>query len=195
MRCMRILRESEMPRYREHLLCLDTKDRRMRFGSSLDNAGIEAHVQHLRERADRILALLDEFGSVVAAVHIALLEPAAAELGVTVDRRWRGRGVGRALFEQALAWLRCRGIRRVFLVFLSENRAMRALARAFGMSTQNDAGEMTAELTLPLPTPFSVLWELIVEFAGLWPAALRLAEGDRVFDLQPGIQPSVQPAV
>ncbi len=194
MRCMRILRESEMPRYREHLLRLDAEDRHMRFGYALDDAGIEAHLGRLRERADRILALLDEFGSVVAAVHIALLQTAAAELGVSVDRRWRGRGVGRALCEQALSWLRCRGIRRVFLVFLSENRAMRTLARAFGMTIQNDAGEMTAELTLSLPTPFGVLWELIVEYTGLWPAALRLAEGDRVFVFQPGIQPTVQPA-
>ncbi len=185
MRHMRILREYEIPRYREHLLRLDAKDRRMRFGCTVEDAGIEAHLQHLREGNDRILALLDEFGRIVAAVHIARLGAAAAELALSVDRSWRNRGVGRAMFEHALSWLRCRGVRRVLLVFLAENRAMRMLARAFGMTFQSEGAEVTAELTLPPPTPFSVLRELAAEQAALWPAALRPATSEPMPALQP----------
>lgn len=143
----------------------------MRFGYAVDDAGIAAHLQHLREGDDQILARLDASGTVEAAVHIARLEGTAAELAVSVDRGSRKRGIGRAIFERALTWLRCRGVRRVFVVFLSENRSMRALARALGMSFEISSGEVTAELALALPTPVTVLQELAATQAALWPRA------------------------
>lgn len=165
---MRVLRESELPEYREHLLRLDRADRRLRFGFIIDDAGIDAHVRRLRVGADRILAVLHDFGSVVAAAHIAFVGEDAAELAFSVERRWRNHGIGRALFQRALSWLRSRGFRRVFLVYLGENGAMRTLARAFGMTFETASGEVTAELTLPPATPLSVLRELAAELAALW---------------------------
>jgi GNAT superfamily N-acetyltransferase len=163
---MRVLREWEWPGYREHLLRLDAADRRLRFGFIIGDAGIDDHVRRLRPGADRILAVLHDFGRVAAAVHIAPVGDDAAELAFSVDRPWQNRGLGRALFERALSWLRSRGIRRVFLVYLSENGAMRTLARAFGMTSEAAAGEVTAELTLPPANPLIVLGELVADLAG-----------------------------
>jgi N-acetylglutamate synthase and related acetyltransferases len=188
MRCMRPLGPSELSIYREHLLRLDAEDRRLRFGCAVDDSAIDAHVRRLRVDADRILALLDEEGSVVAAAHIARIGDLAAELAFSVDGRWRRRGLCRALFEHALGWARSRGIRRVYLAFLSENGAMRTLARDVGMSLQVNASEVLGELMLPSPTPFSVLRELAAEQAALWPAALR------PFDSEADPAPAFQPA-
>ena len=70
------------------------------------------------------LALLD--GRVVGTCAAIVPHPGTVELArLTTDAAWRGRGIGRRLTEEAIAWARRRGARRVILV--SSTRLVPAL--------------------------------------------------------------------
>jgi hypothetical protein len=78
---VRALTPSEMPNYLDHLLRLDSADRRMRFGFPIGDTGMRAHVQCIDLRTGHILALFDDL-DVVAAAHIGWAGDDVAEFSV-----------------------------------------------------------------------------------------------------------------
>jgi L-phenylalanine/L-methionine N-acetyltransferase len=62
--------------------------------------------------------------------HAALRH--VAELGMSVSRDWRRRGIGSALLVRALHWAAWSGVERVMLSVYPHNEAARALYRKFG---------------------------------------------------------------
>jgi GNAT superfamily N-acetyltransferase len=54
------------------------------------------------------------------------------ELGMTVARPWRGRGVGSALMEAAIDWAREHGLHKLSLAVFAHNTAGLALYRKYG---------------------------------------------------------------
>ena len=157
---IRSLTTSELPKYLEHLLRLDSTDRRMRFGYAIGDTGIREHVQRIDLRTDYILALFDDDLDVVAAAHIARArDDDVAEFAFSVDREWRSCGVGCELFNRTVLWARNRGIRQAILYCLHENQAIRQLARQAGVQMTVDAGEIEGRLDLLPATPWSFLAE------------------------------------
>lgn len=157
---IRSLTTSELPKYLEHLLRLDSTDRRMRFGFAIGDTGIREHVQRIDLRTDYILALFDDDLDVVAAAHIVRArDDDLAEFAFSVDREWRGCGVGCELFNRTVLWARNRGIRQAILYCLYENQAIRQLARQAGVQMTVDAGEIEGRLDLLPATPLSFLAE------------------------------------
>jgi len=155
---IRPLTPSELPNYLEHLLRLDSADRRMRFGFQIGDTGLRAHVQRIDLRTGHILALFDDL-DVVAAAHIERASDDVAEFAFSVDRERRGRGVGSELFDRAVLWARNRGIRRAIVYCLNENQAMRHIARKAGVQMTVEAGEIDGRLELLPATPLSLLME------------------------------------
>ena len=157
---IRSLTTSELPKYLEHLLRLDSTDRRMRFGFAIGDTGIREHVQRIDLRSDYILALFDDDLDVVAAAHMARgRDDNVAEFAFSVDREWRSCGVGCELFNRTVLWARNRGIRQAILYCLHENQAIRQLARQAGVQMTVDAGEIEGRLDLLPATPLSFLAE------------------------------------
>jgi GNAT superfamily N-acetyltransferase len=157
---IRSLTTSELPKYLEHLLRLNSTDRRMRFGFAIGDTGIREHVQRIDLRTDYILALFDDDLDVVAAAHMAWgRDDNVAEFAFSVDREWRSCGVGRELFNRTVLWARNRGIRQAILYCLYENQAIRQLARQAGVQMTVDAGEIEGRLDLLPATPLSFLAE------------------------------------
>lgn len=173
MRCARTLSPAEWPAYEAHLLRLDGEARRLRFGYQINDSAISAHVASLVPARDRILAVV-EGGRVVAAAHIARAaaypetDPGTVELAFSVDADKRGQGLGRLLFDQALAWSRNRGLRRAAIYFLADNHAIRRMANRAGMSVDGRAGEYEGIMPLAPATPFSLARELAAERWALW---------------------------
>ena len=91
-------------------------------------------MQRIDLRADHILALFDDDLDVVAAVHIVRpRENDLAEFALSVDREWRGFGVGRELFDRTVLWARNCGIRQAIVCCLNENQAMLHIACKAGV--------------------------------------------------------------
>ena len=90
------------------------------------------------ERAAQFASTVD--GSVVAAaegqivgmLHIETSRHGFGELGMLVDRDWRGRGVGSALVEAAISLARGRGLHKLCLEVFAHNTAGIALYRKYG---------------------------------------------------------------
>ncbi|HET6945586.1 MAG TPA: GNAT family protein [Gaiellaceae bacterium] len=79
----------------------------------------------------RTLVALGE-GEIVG--HIVVIESSFgfAEIGMMVERRWRGRGVGAALVAAAIERARARGLHKLALSVFPHNEAAVALYRKFG---------------------------------------------------------------
>jgi GNAT superfamily N-acetyltransferase len=165
---IRTLLPIEYDGYRDHLMRLDAADRRLRFGGPIGDDGIGRFVEKLKLRDTRILAAHDPAAlRVIGAAHLATGHHGTAEAAFSVDHDARGQGLGRALLDRAILWARNRGVRTLHLHFLSDNSALRALARAAGMSIESQAGECEAELALPVASPLSLWREAAAETAGL----------------------------
>ena len=172
MHCIQTLEPAEWGKYLEHLVRLDPEDRRLRFGYAVDDVTIRAYVRGLDPRAHRLIVHLDDNGRVVGAVHLA---PSGGnvEFGVSVDSAWRGQGLGRQLFERAVLWARNRGLRKAHVYCLTDNRAMRHIARTAGMEIELEAGESAGALALVPATPFSLLREMTAERWALYERSRR----------------------
>ena len=170
---IRTMFPNEMFRYREHLFRLSAEDRRLRFGNVVGDGVIDAYVDGIKPVRDRILVHMDGSLAVIGAVHISASRRHATELAFSVHKAARGAGLGTQLAERAILWSRNRGIRRVSICCLPENRAMRRLTARIGMAMTTEDGMCEGTLALAGATPLSVLRETAQETAALADAAAR----------------------
>ena len=112
MRCIRTLTAAETAEASGPPSSPDAEDRRLRFGFIIDDEGIREHVRQLDPQTHRIIVQIDDDLRVVGVAHIAPADNGAVEFAVSVDRAWRGRGVGAGLFDEAMLRARNRGMRR-----------------------------------------------------------------------------------
>ena len=155
------LRPEEYHRYRTHLLALDDQSRYTRFGTMAKDETIN----HLCDRFEanpkehKIFVIEDETLRVIAAGHIAL-EGGETELAFSVLNEYRQQGMGSSLMKRTIEWCQNRNIRGGCMVCLSTNTAIKRLAAKHGVLV-NDGGETLANITIPEPTPSSVLHEVV----------------------------------
>ena len=152
------LREADRPALLEHYLALDHEDRRLRFGAPLREEAIAAYVARIDFVHDGVVAVHDGSMRLLAVIHVAFAQK-SAELGLSVLPEARNQGVGTALFERAVMYLRNRGASEAFIHCLSENGAMMHIARRLGMSIIPCGPETDARIRIDPPTPQSYLTE------------------------------------
>ena len=61
-------------------------------------------------------------GQVVGMLHVEASRHGFGELGMLVDRGWRGRGVGSALVQAAISWARGQGLHKLCLEVFAHRR-------------------------------------------------------------------------
>jgi len=155
----------EAYRYRDHLLRLDTKSRRKRFGGAVSDAYIRQHV----ETSLWLQAVLQGFfveGVLRGAAELRLIEQRSrveAEVAFSVEDKWQGHSVGSVLLQRTLLAARNRGIKFLHMACMADNKRMQQLARKFDVELAFDAGGIVGEVATPHPTPVSVLRELVSE--------------------------------
>jgi GNAT superfamily N-acetyltransferase len=155
---IRRLYAHERPAYAAHLKRLSPEDRRLRFArSGVADQVIDEYVATIGMN-DLILAAFagDEL---VGAAHVGL-GGSLAEVGVSVDQRYRTDGIGSKLLRQATSFARNRRAEKLYTLCLSDNRSMVALARRTGMQVHYQGGEAEAFLDLPPPDPMTVSEEI-----------------------------------
>ena len=166
----------ETDRYRGHLLRLDQESRRSRFGGAVCDETIAKH-------ADDSLAL-------DALVHGCFIDGALrggaelrprgrrgarrAEVALSVERPWQGRGIGAALLQRTLLAASNRGYRLLHIACLADNARMRQLARKLDAALVFDRGAVVGEVAAACPTPLSLLRELLTDADAMVAAVLEL---------------------
>lgn len=75
-------------------------------------------------------------GQVIGMLHVEAGRHGYGELGMLVDRGWRGRGVGSALLAAAAGWARDRGLHKLCLEVFAHNAAAIAAYRKAGYAEE-----------------------------------------------------------
>jgi|EndMetStandDraft_8_1072994.scaffolds.fasta_scaffold118410_2 GNAT superfamily N-acetyltransferase len=154
---------TETEKFRDHLLRLDIESRRMRFGMAIDDAFIENYA----ERADFIKSVIYGYfvgGEMRAAAELRTIGEGwsqEAEAAFSVETDWQDTGVGTDLLGRIILAARNRGIERLYMNCLSENRKMQRIARKYEAELHFDHGEVVGQVKTTGPTPASLWSEAI----------------------------------
>ena len=169
---------SERGLFARHLKALPSPDRRFRFAhAGVTDTWIDAYVDQISDD-DLILGVFDDADALVGAAHVAFAG-SVAEVGVSVDPRFRAKGIGADLFRRAIRWARNRRAERLYTLCLSDNAAMCVLARKLGMDIHRDSGTAEAYLALDPPDMVTVTDEVssgIDTFVHDWADVMRLCQ-------------------
>jgi GNAT superfamily N-acetyltransferase len=145
------------PRHRgralAHLLALDEADRVLRFGHPASDEQLAQYVKNMDFGRDELYGVFDRRVRLVALAHLAFDgDGLAAEFGVSVLPRARGRGLGTRLFEHAVMHARNRGVGLMTIYIARENVAMLGIMRRAGADIRFDGSQAEARLALPEDT-------------------------------------------
>ncbi|MHB8667729.1 MAG: GNAT family N-acetyltransferase [Burkholderiales bacterium] len=129
---------------RDFYLALVPDDRRKRFCCSLSDETISGYVDRIDFSRDTILAAFDERAQIIGLAEL-VRGAGAGEMAFSVLPDRRGQGIGTVLLEKLLMRAKICGIRKVFVIFLSDNTPMRRMATRAGMTVSTVDGESHAE--------------------------------------------------
>jgi GNAT superfamily N-acetyltransferase len=160
--------------YRDHLLRLDTDSRHSRFGGGMSDTFIRDYVHTTFGLTAAVHGYFAE-GVLRGAAELRPLGPAfarEAEAAISIEAPWQSHGVGFALLDRTLLAARNRGIKKLHMACLANNRRMQDLARKFAAELSFDFGGVVGEVAAARPTPLSVLRELVADHHGFATAVL-----------------------
>lgn len=163
---IRSLAQRHRPRVLAHLLSLTPEDRYLRFGYAASDVQVSRYVDLLDFDRDEVFGIFNRRLELIAQAHLAYLPNStrlrqAAEFGVSVLTKARGRGYGARLFDHAMLHARNRGVDTMIIHALSENAAMLKIVRKAGATVEREGGEAEARLRLPPETLGSVIEEMV----------------------------------
>jgi GNAT superfamily N-acetyltransferase len=160
----------ERDRICDHLLRLDDEDRHLRFGGHATPERVGQHCGGLDLSRVVVLAYMvdGEARGVGELRPLPGVWPRAAEVAISVERPFQGRGIGGALLRRLTRTARNRWIQRLDMLCLLDNGRMVRLARHQGSQLSFEEGQIEASLELPWPTGWTLLEELRDEASGWW---------------------------
>ena len=182
MRVYRKLLPTEGPSFLDHLGRLSPDDRIARFSGGVTPAALAEHVRRFDWRIGWLIGCFEN-GHLRGVAELRWLDPGLgwrAELAVTVEEAWQDQGVGTELLRLSLIHARNRGLKSLYMICLTDNRRMQAIARKFEGELSFAPGQVEADIAVPFPTQFSLLAEALgdsVAFAHQWWAAAETKWG------------------
>ena len=107
--------------------------------------------------AESLVAVDDD--QVIGMIHTEVSRHGFGELGMLVDREWRGRGVGTALLQASIDWARDQGLHKLCLEVFAHNTAAIARYRTCGFVEEGRrvkhyrraSGELWDSIVMGLP--------------------------------------------
>ncbi len=157
---------------RIHFLKLEGSDLRLRFGHPVRQEWLETYVNHINFERDAVFGVFADDLELTGVAHLAL-HGDTAEFGVSVLPEYRGKGIGKALFERAAAFARNNLMKTLFMHCLTENQAMMHIARSSGMQIVRGSDGADAYLQLPMTDTASLTHELFATRVALFDFALK----------------------
>ena len=155
-----------------HFRALEQDDRRLRFGAPLADTALHAYVARIDFENDAVFGVFDEELELVGVAHLAHLQE-QAELGVSVLREHRRRGIGAALLERAVMRARNWGVHALYMHCLRENTTMMEVASKLGMRIVTEHHEADAWLALAPADASSHFGEVFAQRVALFDYALK----------------------
>lgn len=147
---VRRLHKGDAPGFCDHLKRLDGDARRLRFGNAVDDEFLDSYGERTLRSDARVLGCFVK-GRLCGAAELRFLTPdrRTAEGAVSLDPDMRGLGLGDRLFGRLIDAARHRGVRRLFLTCLRENKRMQKIARRHGADLAFSDGDVMVEIRRP----------------------------------------------
>ena len=147
---IRQLRPSDLPRFRDHLLRLDSESRRDRFNGAIDDNFLTNYAERCFAEGATVIGYV-EGDEVLGAAELherADLSEPTGEIAFSVERALQHRGIGRRLFERLIGNALGLGYTRLLVTTHPNNDAMKALARRFNAALTFQDGETVGVIDL-----------------------------------------------
>jgi len=130
---------AEFEDYRDHLLRLDKAARTARFGAPIDDKAVLTHCLTLVLGPTLVVAALNR-GQVRGACEIQIdAETGAAQVALSLESAWQGRGHGRKLMQESLITCFGTGVDIAGMNVQTGNGRMLKLAKRFGFEARDTA--------------------------------------------------------
>src|SRR5262249_46057803 len=136
------------------------------------DTAVRAYVARIDFSHGAVFGVFDDELKIIGAAHVARADE-HAELGISVLREHRNRGIGGALLMRAVLRARNWGVGALFIHCLRENEAMMHLARKQGMRIVTQQGEADAWPGLPPADASSHFGEVFAQRVALFDYALK----------------------
>lgn len=146
-----VLQPSDTERIEAHLLRLCPEDRSLRFSAGVvTDESIRAYVNRIRFGNDVVLGLVGQLGCLFGLAHGSVYTwqgQLQVEAAFSVDREWRGQGLGKALMQAVQALAAERASRELTLLGLcaARNWPMRRIFEGAGFSLRREDDEILAQ--------------------------------------------------
>ena len=133
-----------------HLKRLDAETRRLRFGNPVNDAFLDRYGE-LALGDDAVVSGCFVKGILRGVAELRFLDERhrEAEGALSIEPDFQGFGFGDALFARTIAHARNRGVRRLYLSCLSENRRMQRIAHRHGAELSFTEGDVMANIRRP----------------------------------------------
>jgi RimJ/RimL family protein N-acetyltransferase len=129
------------------LMALDWQDRYRRFCRPMADPEIVSYAARIDWSETVLLGAFNHNAELIGLLELCD-GGRCAEIGLAVHRQYREQGVAKALMHRALLEATLLGKARVVLSCLSENIAMRRLARSVGLRAAGGSAQANAEAEL-----------------------------------------------
>lgn len=151
---IRLLRRSELPQFKAHLLRLDAESRRDRFNGPTNDSFVTAYAERCFNDGTVVIGYVVD-GQVLGAAELHERpedsEP-TGEIAFSVERQLQHRGLGGLLFSRLIESARAFGYERLRVTTHPQNAAMKRLARRFNATLRFEDGETVGSIGLaPIP--------------------------------------------
>lgn len=161
----RVLLPSEITSFAAHLKRLDNHDRILRFEASVSDQGIDKYAFSIKISENLVLGAFDEDGILRGAAHVAL-SGSKAELGISVEKHFRGKGIGSELISRSLDKARMCGATQFTSYCLRDNSWMTRKMLELGCVLKQEDSVLIATTELPPADPILFFKDMTKENLG-----------------------------
>jgi RimJ/RimL family protein N-acetyltransferase len=167
----RRLRPSDRDRLVQHLLRLDEEDRQSRFAGIRSDLAVRQYCEAFDwTRSIAVGAEIDgELRALGELKPFGYFRQQAAEVAVTVEKPFQGRGIGTRLFGRLTGIAANRGIGCIHVVCVAQNQKMRNIAMRYNPYLKHYENEIEGRIRLPWPNLLTFAQEML----DTWSSAVR----------------------
>jgi GNAT superfamily N-acetyltransferase len=166
---------TETEKFQDHMLRLDVESRRMRFGMAVDDDFVRKYASQINRFRSVVYGFFME-RDMCAAAELRMIGDSwhgEAEAAFSVEPDYQNSGVGTELLGRIILAARNRGVDRLFMNCLTENRRMQRVAKKYEAELYFDHGEVIGQLKPAFPTPASLWSEAMDNGSGFVMAVLE----------------------
>jgi GNAT superfamily N-acetyltransferase len=149
-RSIRALQPAEIDCFGRHLCRLETDCRRSRFGLSVPDVFLRDYAGSVDFANTAVFGCFadNEMRGACELRSLQSLWCGEAELAFSVEKTWRGQGIGTAMMTQAIRTARSLGIDRLYLTCHRHNRSMQCIAGKFTSKITYEDSECFADIAV-----------------------------------------------